>query len=180
MDQDQPIQIDAATLEVRDKERWRPLPRRRSCKADMTIKCQKLVVFTGPSRAPPPMRPRPSGSNNNRSSQRRSNSSSAATGAAGRDDADAPAGHLQTEARAASRSFRDQTASGDLGVSRSEDEDDYAAPNVTVAQGKNVLHGERVVVDTVSATPISIPTRRRKMERRRQTARSCPCGDLAE
>ena len=45
---------------------------------------------------------------------------------------------------------KDQTASGDLGVYDLKTKTITLLHNVTVAQGKNVLHGERVVVDTVS------------------------------
>ena len=45
---------------------------------------------------------------------------------------------------------KDQTASGDRGVYDLKTKTITLVHNVTVAQGKNVLHGERVVVDTVS------------------------------
>ena len=45
---------------------------------------------------------------------------------------------------------KDQTASGDTGVYDLKTKTITLIHNVTVAQGKNVLHGERVVVDTVS------------------------------
>src|SRR5215467_8466225 len=47
--QDQPIQIDAATLEVRDKEKMATFAGDvQVVQGDTTIKCQKLVVFYGP------------------------------------------------------------------------------------------------------------------------------------
>jgi lipopolysaccharide export system protein LptA len=47
--QDQPIQIDAATLEVRDKEKMATFAGDvQVVQGDTTIKCQKVVVFYGP------------------------------------------------------------------------------------------------------------------------------------
>src|SRR5262249_59557550 len=47
--QDQPIQIDAATLEVRDKEKMATFAGDvQVVQGDTTIKCEKLVVFYGP------------------------------------------------------------------------------------------------------------------------------------
>ena len=45
---------------------------------------------------------------------------------------------------------KDQNASGDTGVYDLKTKTITLIHNVMVAQGKNVLHGERVVVDTVS------------------------------
>src|SRR4249920_3037793 len=45
---------------------------------------------------------------------------------------------------------KDQNASGDLGVYDMKKKTITLTGNVVVSQGKNVLHGERVVVDTVT------------------------------
>jgi lipopolysaccharide export system protein LptA len=45
---------------------------------------------------------------------------------------------------------KDQNASGDLGVYDMKTKTITLTGNVVISQGKNVLHGERVVVDTVT------------------------------
>ncbi|MBV1699973.1 MAG: LPS ABC transporter substrate-binding protein LptA, partial [Hyphomicrobiales bacterium] len=45
---------------------------------------------------------------------------------------------------------KDQNASGDLGVYDLRKKTITLTGNVVVSQGKNVLHGDRVVVDTVT------------------------------
>ena len=52
---------------------------------------------------------------------------------------------------------KDQNASGDLGVYDVKKKTITLTGNVVVSQGKNVLHGDRVIVDTSPATPISNP-----------------------
>ena len=143
--QDQPIQIDAATLEVRDKEKMATFAGDvQVVQGDTMIKCQKLVVFYGPEPG-----------------------TAAAAAQAKRQQQQQPgqpqqpqqAGGLparqqdirKIEARGGVTVIsKDQTASGDLGVYDLKTKTITLLHNVTVAQGKNVLHGERVVVDTVS------------------------------
>jgi lipopolysaccharide export system protein LptA len=45
---------------------------------------------------------------------------------------------------------KDQNASGDIGVYDLKKKSITLTGNVTVSQGKNVLHGDRVVVDTLT------------------------------
>jgi lipopolysaccharide export system protein LptA len=143
--QDQPIQIDAATLEVRDKEKMATFAGDvQVVQGDTMIKCQKLVVFYGPEPG-----------------------TAAAAAQAKRQQQQQPAPAQQPqqmgglparqqdirkiEARGGVTVIsKDQTASGDLGVYDLKTKTITLLHNVTVAQGKNVLHGERVVVDTVS------------------------------
>ena len=140
--QDQPIQIDAATLEVRDKEKMATFAGDvQVVQGDTTIKCQKLVVYYGPEPG-----------------------TAAAAAQAKRQQQQQPAQGQQAgglparqqdirkiEARGGVTVLsKDQTASGDLGVYDLKTKTITLLHNVTVAQGKNVLHGERVVVDTVS------------------------------
>jgi len=47
---------------------------------------------------------------------------------------------------------KDQNASGDLGVYDLKTKTIALSGNVVVSQGQNVIHGERVVVDTVTGT----------------------------
>ena len=138
-DKDQPVQIEAASLEVRDKNKMATFSGDvQVVQGDTTMKCQKLVVFYGQevgiaqkeagqaSASAPDTKPAlagPKGAQNIR----------------------------RIEARGGVTVItKDQNASGDLGV------DDLIAKtitltgNVVVSQGQNVIHGERVVVDTVS------------------------------
>jgi len=144
--QDQPIQIDAATLEVRDKEKMATFAGDvQVVQGDTMIKCQKLVVFYGPEPG-----------------------TAAAAAQAKRQQQQQQPGQAQQPQQAGGLPARqqdirkiearggvtviskDQTASGDLGVYDLKTKTITLLHNVTVAQGKNVLHGERVVVDTVS------------------------------
>jgi lipopolysaccharide export system protein LptA len=144
--QDQPIQIDAATLEVRDKEKMATFAGDvQVVQGDTTIKCQKLVVFYGPepgtaaaSQAKKqPQQPQPQ--------QGQQGQQQAGTMPARAQDI------RKIEARGGVTVIsKDQTASGDLGIYDLKTKTITLLHNVTVAQGKNVLHGERVVVDTVS------------------------------
>jgi lipopolysaccharide export system protein LptA len=138
--QDQPIQIDAATLEVRDKNKTATFSGDvQVVQGDTTIKCQSLVVFYGAdhgpgaaavaSAAPPP---------------------NAASGA----HAAMPQGAQDIRRIEAHGGVtvisKDQNASGDLGVYDVRKKTITLTGNVVVSQGKNVLHGDRVVVDTVT------------------------------
>ena len=138
--QDLPIQIDAATLEVRDKNKTATFSGDvQVVQGDMTIKCQSLVVFYGAehgpaanavaSAAPPPGAPpgahaaMPQGSQDIR----------------------------RIEARGGVTVIsRDQNASGDLGIYDVKKKTITLTGNVVVSQGKNVLRGDRVIVDTVT------------------------------
>jgi lipopolysaccharide export system protein LptA len=139
--QDLPIQIDAATLEVRDKNKTATFSGDvQVVQGDTTIKCQSLVVFYGAEHsaganavasaaAPPPGAPpgahaaMPQGSQDIR----------------------------RIEARGGVTVIsRDQNASGDLGVYDVKKKTITLTGNVVVSQGKNVLRGDRVVVDTVT------------------------------
>jgi lipopolysaccharide export system protein LptA len=144
--QDQPIQIDAATLEVRDKEKMATFAGDvQVVQGDTTIKCQKLVVFYGPE----------PGAAANASQAKRQQQQSQQPQAQQPQQAGTLPTRQQDIRRIEARGgvtviSKDQTASGDLGVYDLKTKTITLLHNVTVAQGKNVLHGERVVVDTVS------------------------------
>ena len=139
--QDAPIQIDAATLEVRDKSKTATFTGDvQVVQGDTTIKCQSLVVFYGAEHA-------------------------AGSGPAIASNAPTPNGApaVHTAMPQSSQDIRriearggvtviskDQNASGDLGVYDVKKKTITLTGNVTVSQGKNVLHGDRVVVDTVT------------------------------
>ena len=143
--QDQPIQIDAATLEVRDKEKMATFAGDvQVVQGDTTIKCQKLVVFYGPepgTAAAASQSKRPQ-----QAQQLQAPQPQQAGGLPARQQ-----DIRRIEARGGVNVIsKDQTASGDLGIYDLKTKTITLLHNVTVAQGKNVLHGERVVVDTVS------------------------------
>jgi lipopolysaccharide export system protein LptA len=138
-DKDQPVQIEAASLEVRDKAKTATFAGDvQVVQGDTTMKCQKLVVFYGqevgiaqkeagqgsaPAPDTKPALAGPKGAQNIR----------------------------RIEARGGVTVItKDQNASGDLGVYDLIAKTITLTGNVVVSQGQNVIHGERVVVDTVS------------------------------
>jgi lipopolysaccharide export system protein LptA len=139
--QEQPIQIDSATLEVRDKNKTATFSGDvQVVQGDTTIKCQTLVVFYGADHGP--------------------GTAPAVTSAAPPANA-APGAHSvmpqgaqdirRIEARGGVTVIsKDQNASGDIGVYDVKKKTITLTGNVVVSQGKNVLHGDRVVVDTVT------------------------------
>jgi lipopolysaccharide export system protein LptA len=139
--QDQPIQIDAATLEVHDKNKTAAFSGDVVVvQGDTTIKCQNLVVFYGAEHGPGAGLP---------------------VAGAGRPANTAPGAHSvlpqrsqdirRIEARGGVTVVsKDQNASGDLGVYDLKKKTITLTGNVVVSQGNNVLHGERVVVDTTT------------------------------
>jgi lipopolysaccharide export system protein LptA len=158
--QDQPIQIDAATLEVRDKEKMATFAGDvQVVQGDTTIKCQKLVVFYGPEpgaaanasqakrqqQQQQPQQPQVQAQQQPQQQQPQQQPHQAGMMPTRQQDI------RRIEARGGVTVIsKDQTASGDLGVYDLKTKTITLLHNVTVAQGKNVLHGERVVVDTVS------------------------------
>jgi lipopolysaccharide export system protein LptA len=144
--QDQPIQIEAATLEVQDKNKMATFSGDvQVIQGDTTIKCQSLVVFYGAERGSgpgqtvvattPPTASAPPGTK-------------VPPGTA------MPQGAhdiRRIEARGGVTVIsKDQNASGDLGVYDLKKKTITLTGNVVVSQGKNVLHGDRVVVDTTT------------------------------
>jgi lipopolysaccharide export system protein LptA len=142
-DKDQPVQIEAASLEVRDKEKKATFSGDvQVVQGDTTMKCQKLVVFYGqevgiaqagaqpPDAKPPDTKP---------------TQTSALPGPKGAQNI------RRIEARGGVTVItKDQNASGDLGVYDLMAKTITLTGNVVVSQGQNVIHGERVVVDTVT------------------------------
>jgi lipopolysaccharide export system protein LptA len=135
---DQPVQIEAATLEVRDKNKTATFSGNvQVVQGDTTMKCQRLVVFYGQeigiaadgnpaatkvttSKSTPGM---PQGAQNIR----------------------------RIEAQGGVTVItKDQNARGDLGVYDLTTKTITLTGNVTISQGQNVIHGERVVVDTTT------------------------------
>ena len=139
--QDLPVQIDAASLEVQDKNKMATFSGDvHVTQGDMTMKCQSLVVFYGPEH----------GSGTGSTVASIAAPANAAPGA----KAAMPQGAQdirRIEAGAASPSAprtRMRAATSASTISRRRPI--TLTGNVVVSQGKNVLRGERVVVDTVS------------------------------
>jgi lipopolysaccharide export system protein LptA len=131
-DKDQPVQIEAGALEVRDKSKTATFSGNvQVVQGVTTMKCQTLVVFYGKevgiaaAATAPDAKPAalPQGAQNIR----------------------------RIEARGGITVVtKDQNASGDLGVYDLVSKTITLTGNVVVSQGQNVIHGERVVVDTVT------------------------------
>jgi lipopolysaccharide export system protein LptA len=133
--QDQPVQIEAATLEVRDKNKTATFSGNVSVvQGDTTMKCQSLVVFYGQEVGIG------------------ADGVPAATAAKSSPGMPQNAQNIRRiEARGGVTVItKDQNASGDLGIYDLKTKTITLSGNVVVSQGQNVIHGERVVVDTVT------------------------------
>jgi lipopolysaccharide export system protein LptA len=128
---DQPVQIEAASLEVHDKSKTATFSGNvQVVQGDTTMKCQSLVVFYG----------REVGIAQNEPKQ-----ASAMPGPKGAQDIRRIEAHGGVTVVT-----KDQNASGDLGVYDLQAKTITLTGNVIVSHGQNVIHGERVVVDTVT------------------------------
>ena len=134
---DQPVQIDAKSLEVRDKQKTATFSGDvRVVQGDTTMRCKTLVVFYGEE----------IGIGGEKPVVRAKTSAGTVPG---------PGGGQQNIRRIEAHgdvtvTTRDQNASGDLGVYDLKSKTITLTGNVVISQGKNVIHGERVVVDTVT------------------------------
>src|SRR5271167_4261104 len=147
--QDLPVQIEAASLEVQDKNKMATFSGDvHVTQGDMTMKCQSLVVFYGPERGPSAGQtvasaaPLPSAPAANAPPGTRPQQGAMPQGAQNIRRIEARGGVTVTT--------KDQNASGDLGVYDLKTKTITLSGNVTVSQGQNVIHGERVVVDTAT------------------------------
>jgi lipopolysaccharide export system protein LptA len=141
--QDLPIQIEAATLEVHDKTKTAAFSGDvQVTQGEMTMKCQSLVIFYGAEHGAGGNQTVASATTNSTSTAHPQQSSVLPQGAQDIRRIEARGGVTVTT--------KDQNATGDLGVYDVKKKTITLTGNVTIAQGKNVLHGDRVVVDTVS------------------------------
>jgi lipopolysaccharide export system protein LptA len=134
-DQNQPIQIDAKSLEVHDKSKTATFSGDvKVVQGDTTMTCKLLVVFYGHELGIAGAGTKP------------------AAGAKGAPGAVPDAQNIKRiEAHGGVTVVsKDQTASGDLGVYDLPAKTITLSGNVVVTQGKNVIHGERVIVNTVT------------------------------
>ena len=148
---DEPIQIDAATLEVHDKNKMATFSGDVTViQGDTTIKCPTLVIFYGPEHGA-------AGNQKSTGAKQAANAPPAAQQGAQpqqQQQGTMPARQQdirRIEARGGVTVVsKDQNASGDLGVYDLKKKTITLTGNVVVSQGKNVLHGDRVVVDTTT------------------------------
>jgi len=132
---DAPVQIEAATLEVHDKSKTATFSGNvQVVQGDTTMRCRSLVVFYGQEVGIGEA------------------SGEATTGTAGKTPLGGTKGAQnirRIEARGGVTVLtKDQSASGDLGIYDLKTKTITLSGNVVVSQGQNVIHGERVVVDT--------------------------------
>jgi len=131
---DQPVQIDAATLEVRDKDKVATFSGNVHVKqGDTTMLCKSLVVFYEQN----------AGANDKKG---KAKSMPAAT--------PGPDGQQHIKRLEARGSVvvtqKDQTATGDLGIFDMATNTVTLSGHVMMTQGKNVLRGEKLVVNLTS------------------------------
>lgn len=129
--QDQPVQIEATTLEVRDKNKTATFSGNvKVVQGDTTMRCQSLVVFYG------------------QEVNLGNNATPAAAAKASPSGQPSTQNIRRIEARGGVTVVtKDQNASGDLGVYDLTTKTITLSGNVVVTQGQNVMHGEQVVVD---------------------------------
>ncbi|MBI3703604.1 MAG: LPS ABC transporter substrate-binding protein LptA [Rhizobiales bacterium] len=127
---DQPVHIEAATLEVRDKEKQATFSGNvKVTQGDTGMRCQSLVVFydqggeTGAGSSMKAATPGPGGQQKIKKLEARG-------------------GVVVTQ--------KEQTATGDLGLFDMRTNTVTLSGNVVMTQGQNVLRGERLVVDLTS------------------------------
>jgi lipopolysaccharide export system protein LptA len=134
-DKDAPVQIEAATLEVHDKSKTATFSGNvQVVQGDMTMRCRSLIVFYG---------------------QEVIGSSGDVTNTTGAKPMLGTQRGAQNIRRIEARGgvtvvTKDQSASGDLGIYDLKAKTITLSGNVVVTQGQNVIHGERVVVETES------------------------------
>lgn len=124
---DKPVQIEAATLEVRDKDKRAVFSGDvKVTQGDTTMRCKELVVFYDTDNKPGAMKtaqPGPGGQNAIRRLEARG-------------------GVLVTQ--------KEQTATGQTGIFDMKSNTITLDGGVTIAQGQNVLRGARLVVDVAT------------------------------
>ncbi len=127
---DQPVHIEAATLEVRDKDKVATFSGDVKVRqGDTGLRCKSLVVFYEPDQE----------------AAKGKTMQAAAPGPGGQQKIkrlEARGGVVVTQ--------KEQTASGEMGVFDMKSNTVTLSGNVVMTQGKNVLRGERLVVDLTS------------------------------
>ena len=131
----QPVQIEASSLEVRDKDKKAVFTGNvKVVQGDTTMRCKSMVVFYDQQGGP----------------DARVSTKTAKGGATG------PAGSSQISKMEAQGGVivtqKDQTATGDTGYFDMKANTVMLVGNVIISQGQNVVRGERLTVDLTSGT----------------------------
>ena len=125
---DQPVHIEAATLEVRDKDKMATFSGNvKVTQGDTGLRCKSLVVFY---------------EQNDANADKSKSVALANPGPGGQQrikKLEARGGVVVTQ--------KDETATGDLGLFDMQSNTVTLSGNVVMTQGQNVLRGERLVVD---------------------------------
>ena len=142
INRDQPVKIESATLEVRDKIRQAVFAGNvKLTQGDTTIQCKSLVVFYDDNSASAP-------------TQTAKGAQPAPAPAAQKSAAGFGGGSQQIRRVEAKGDVlvtqKDQTAAGENGVFDIKTNSITLSGNVVVTQGESVLRGERMVVDLTS------------------------------
>lgn len=134
---DAPVQIEAATLEVHDKSKTATFSGNvQVVQGDTTMRCRSLVVFYGQEIGI-------GDAGGGEATTATTTGKSTLGGSKGAQNI------RRIEARGGVTVLtKDQSASGDLGIYDLKTKTITLSGNVVVSQGQNVIHGERVVVDT--------------------------------
>ena len=120
---DKPVQIEAATLEVRDKDKIATFSGNVNVvQGDTTMRCKSLVVFY-----------------DNNCARRHESGDARAGGKQQISRLEAKGGVMVTQT--------EQTATGDTGLFDMKTNTITLLGNVVVSQGRNVMRGDRLVVD---------------------------------
>jgi len=132
---DQPVKIDAATLEVRDKNKTATLSGNvQVVQGDTTLRCRTLQVFYD--------------------SDNGATGSTGSTGAAMTSARPGPGGQSRIKRLEAKGGVtviqKDQTATGETGIFDMASNTVTLNGNVVIKQGENVLQGDQLVVDLTS------------------------------
>ena len=143
---DQPVHIEASTLEVRDKDKVATFSGNvRVQQGDTGLRCKSLVVFYKQDGETADKAGK-SDKNSKKGKNDKAPSMAAATPGPGGQQRikrlEAHGGVVVTQ--------KDQTATGDLGIFDMETNTVTLTGHVTMTQGKNVLRGEKLVVDLTS------------------------------
>lgn len=131
---DEPVHIDAATLVVRDKDKVATFSGNVHVKqGDTDMRCKSLLVFyeqddakPAPAKGGKPMRQAEPGPGGNQKIKK----------------LEARGGVIVTQ--------KEQTATGDLGIFDMPSNTVTLTGNVVMTQGKNVLRGDKLIVDLVN------------------------------
>lgn len=137
---DKPIQIDAASLEVRDKEKAATFKGDvKVVQGDTTMRCKTLVVFYEGSATGAPATPAPAPAG---SAAAKSTMTSATPGPTGSSSI------RRLEAKGdVIVSQKDQTVTGEIGEFDMKTNTVTMRRNVVLTKGDNVLMGDRLIVD---------------------------------